>query len=263
MFDIFSFTQELQTGRLGRRFWYFRTLDSTNRYLQHVPGARLSHGLVCLADDQSEGKGQYGRTWHSQPGENLTFTVVIKPRRNDGLQLFPLAAMLALKETLSTLISCEIKIKWPNDLLVAGEKIAGLLTECRYNGKMLDRMMLGLGVNVNQSDFPENYKQKATSLRRYHGGEAVDRALFLAELLNRLEPLLEQADDGDPELVRNINRSIQGYGEWVSLILNGSREQTPVKVLGINDLGYMMVLTANDDIKMFTHEQFRFEKPGS
>lgn len=259
MFTISSFYRLLHTGWLGRRFWYFRTLESTNGYIQQIPGYRLSHGLVSLADHQTNGKGQYGRQWIAAAGDSLTFSIVLKPSSNKRLQLFSLASMLALRDTLSHALSIESEIKWPNDLLIGGKKVAGLLSECRYNGRNLDRMTLGLGINVNQLSFTGKLEHIATSLRAHAGDQHVDRPLILAVLLNRLEPLLDQAADGELDLIRKINRSISGYGKWVSLAVDGNREKTPVKVLGVNEYGYLMVLTANDDIKTFTHEQVRIE----
>lgn len=188
--------------------------------------------------------------------------MVLKPASNSGVQLFSMAVMLALSQTISTMVASVCKIKWPNDLLLAGKKVSGLLTECRYNGKLLERMSLGLGLNVNQSHFPEKIRDEATSLVMHTDGQTLDRALLLAVFLNRLEPVLEQAEDGDMELVRSINRSIHGYGQWVSILVDGKREKTPVKILGINEFGHLMVLTADDEIKTFRHEQIRIETSG-
>ena len=257
MFDISSFIQLLQTGWLGRRFWYFRTLDSTNRLIQDIPGRRLSDGMVCLTDHQTGGKGQFGRSWFSSENENLTFTIVLKPSGNISLQLFSLAVMLAMNETVRNTTTCNSTIKWPNDLMVAEKKLAGLLTECRYNGKKLDRVAFGLGMNVNQTQFPEKISDRATSLCNETAGRPVDRSLLLAMFLNRMEPYFSRAADGDLDLIREINRNIRGYGQWVSIHVDGIREETPVKIIGINEFGYLMVLTANDDIKTFTHEQVR------
>lgn len=224
-----------------------------------MPAHRLSHGLVCLADEQYDGSGQYGRQWNSAASENLTFTIVLMPGEVQGIQLFSLAVMYGLKRTIDTMVSCDSQVKWPNDLYISGQKAAGVLTECRYNGKKIDRMLLGLGVNVNQTTFPDHLEGSATSLARYTGGQPVDRTFFLAVLLNKLEPLLERIDDGDLDLIREINRSIDGYGRWVSIEVDGKTEETPVKILGVNEFGYLMVLTANDDLKIFTHEQVRFD----
>ncbi len=259
MFDISTFYRLLQTDWLGRKFWFYRKLESTNRYLHEIPDERLPHGLVCLTDSQLKGKGQFGRVWYSSPEENLTFTIVLRPGTNIRLQLISLAVMLALRETITATVACESVIKWPNDLLISERKVAGLLTECRYNGHNLDRMLLGAGINVNQQTFAPELENKATSIRHHAGGQPLDRALLLAVFLNRLEPLLAMAEAGDIELVRNINRSIQGYGKWVSLLVDGKREDTPVKILGVNEYGYLMVLTANDDVKTFTHEQVRIQ----
>jgi len=259
LFDITSYNKWLQTGRLGRRFWYFRSLSSTNRYLQQTDGVRLSDGLVCLTDYQTKGRGQFGRSWDSTDGENLTFSMVFRPTSDVSLQLISLTAMLAMNETIKNTISCDSKIKWPNDLIVSGKKVAGMLTECRYNGKKRDRILVGLGVNVNQTQFSTSIQRAAISLKQVSGGQPVDRSLLLAMFLNRLEPYYSSALDGDMELIRSINRNIRGYGQWVSIYVDGVREQTPVKILGINEFGCLVVLTANDEVKTYTYQQIRIE----
>lgn len=259
LFDITNFFSTLHTGWLGRRFWYYRSLNSTNRLVQDVAGDRLSHGLVCLTDHQSGGRGQFGRSWHSAPGENLTFTIVLKPQRINGLQLFSMAIMSELCETVRANINSDCIVKWPNDLLICGKKAAGLLTECRYNGKVPERVALGLGINVNQILFPEKIRNSATSLRMQNNGKEVDRAWFLAMLLNRLEPVFDSVEQGDDALIRNINRNILGFGRWNILIVNGKREKKPVKILGINESGYLTVLTMNDELHIYKHEQIRIE----
>lgn len=259
MFDTSHFYHLLQTDWLGRRFWYYRTRDSTNRYLHDMADERLSHGLVCLADSQPKGMGQFGRPWYSGPEVNLTFTIVLRPETNIRQMLISLTVMLAIKETVLATTGCESDIKWPNDLLVSGKKLAGILTESRYTGQNLDRILLGAGININQKTFLPELDGIATSIRHHTGGQPIDRALFLAVFFNRLEPLLSDAETGDIELIRSINRGILGYGKWVTLQVDGKKEDTPVKILGVNEYGYLMVLTANDDVKTFTHEQVRIE----
>ncbi|MDG5766179.1 biotin--[acetyl-CoA-carboxylase] ligase [Balneolales bacterium ANBcel1] len=263
MFDISSYIKWLQTGRLGRRFWYFRSLESTNRYVQDLAGYRLTDGLVCLTEHQTAGKGQFGRTWDHSDGQDLAFTLVLKPRSNIPIQLVTLTAMLVLSKTCESVTGCKAEIKWPNDLLITGKKVAGMLTECRFNGRNLDRVAMGLGINVNRTTFSGELNSKATSLRLQAGGGTIDRSLLLAAFFNRLEPYLSAALDGDRDLLRAINRNIRGYGQWVSVHVDGVREQTPVKVLGINEFGYLLVLTANDDVKTYTHQQVRFETGSS
>lgn len=257
MFDLASFQQHVRTSHLGRRFWLFHCLPSTSGWLQKTPGSRLSHGLVCLADNQTRGKGQFGRTWITEPGANLTFTLVIKPRTNSAIQLHSMVVMLALKQAIEELCTLQCCIKWPNDLHIGGKKVAGLLTECRYNGRELDRMLLGLGVNVNQERFDHELTSGATSLLAVSGGTAVDRPWLLATFLNKLEPLLSRARNPDKPLLDAINQSIIGYGKWVTISVDADQSGSKAKILGIDQNGYLVVLTGDDVVRVFRHEQVR------
>lgn len=257
MFDLTSFQQYLHTSQLGRRFWLYHRLPSTSGWLQEISGNRLSHGLVCLADDQTGGKGQFGRKWISEPGANLTFTLVIRPRTNSAIQLHSMVAMLALKQAVEQLCGQKCCIKWPNDLQIEGKKVAGLLTECRYNGRVLDRMLLGMGVNVNQERFDDDLTPAATSLLAVSGGRAVDRSRLLALFLNELEPLLVRAAQPDKALLGAINQSIIGYGVWAAISVDGARSESKAKILGIDENGYLVVLTGEDVVRTFRHEQVR------
>lgn len=257
MFDLASFQQHLSTLQLGRRVWLYHRLPSTSGWLQEISGNRLSHGLICLADDQTGGKGQFGRSWISEPGANLTFTLVLRPRTNVAIQLYSMVAMQALKQAAEQLCGQECFIKWPNDLLIRGKKVAGLLTECRYNGRQLDRMLLGLGVNVNQVHFDDQMAPGATSLMVVSGGKAVDRPTLLATFLNELEPLLVRAAYPDKALLGAINRSIIGYGIWTTISVDGTPSGSKAKILGIDQNGYLVVLTGEDVVRTFRHEQVR------
>ena len=139
--------------------WYDR-LDSTNTLALNAP--HLPAGTIIAADSQSAGRGRLGRAWHSPPGLNLYFSLVLcpsLPRQHWGG--FSLAAGVGAARGLAEL-SLQPRLKWPNDVLLEGEKLAGILLESG-NG----RLTVGVGVNVNQEDFPPDLR--ATSLRRATG----------------------------------------------------------------------------------------------
>ncbi|MDI6401661.1 biotin--[acetyl-CoA-carboxylase] ligase [Balneolaceae bacterium ANBcel3] len=232
-------------------------MDSTNRYLQSLPGNRLCHGLVCLADEQTHGKGQMGRDWLSDPGDNLTFSIVIKPGHTVQLQFLAMTTMLALQKTMIAATGGKPLLKWPNDVVCGEKKAAGILTESRYNGQKLDRLVFGIGVNINQVRFPKSIRDKAISLSEMCHGKELERELFLAMYLNRLELSLARAMDGEQELLLSVNKNLAGYGKWVSVVVNDQPMDTPVKILGVNEFGHLMVLTAEDDVRIFKKERIQ------
>lgn len=163
----------LPATHIAKTIVSFAAIDSTNTYaLDHG-----SEGMVVVADCQTAGRGRQGRNWHSAPGVGIWFTVCF-----DGLvHGLTFASALAVREALSP--RCDARVKWPNDILLTGRKICGILVEHRNN-----RTALGIGINVHQrqDDFPEELREKAGSLESTTG-EAWDRVTVLRDILIALD----------------------------------------------------------------------------
>jgi BirA family transcriptional regulator, biotin operon repressor / biotin---[acetyl-CoA-carboxylase] ligase len=164
-------------GRFGHPYLYAEVCPSTQRMLtdEHTEGA------VALTEEQTEGRGRLGRTWHSPPGVSLLFSTLLEPPVETArLAELTVVAGEALREAIAHVTGLAAEIKLPNDILIGGRKTAGILAEARDG-----RVVLGIGVNVNLSedDLPE---AAATSLRIEKGAE-VDRLELLVEILDRLE----------------------------------------------------------------------------
>jgi BirA family biotin operon repressor/biotin-[acetyl-CoA-carboxylase] ligase len=170
----------LLRGRFGRPYEFVARCPSTQRLL----AAEAPEGAVVAADEQTEGRGRLGRSWAAEPGTALLFSLLLRPRVNTARlpELMPLAAE-AGAEAIEAATGLRADVKHPNDLLVAGRKVAGMQAEARG-----DHVVLGVGVNVNQApvQLPRETRLPATSLRIAGGGE-LDRAELLAELLLHLE----------------------------------------------------------------------------
>lgn len=257
MFDTGRFETLLETRWLGHGGQFFEELPSTNSYLKKVPAGEISHGMFCLADHQTRGRGQYERSWETEPGRNLTFTLCFRPPRATRLHVLTLTCALALlREMEAELGEGEVALKWPNDIMIGERKAAGLLTETVFNGNKLDRVLMGIGLNVNQERFPEALRESATSLCLAKG-EEIDREAFLARLLTRIEHQYGRWHQNHTDLLREINRSIMGHGQWVRLQVNGERWEDPYKFLGVNEDGRLLVVDREGSIKSFSYEQIR------
>ena len=187
-FDVDLFKHQLQTSWLGREFIYLEKTDSTNTYLKNVPSPELTNGTVVLADHQVKGRGQYERTWEADPFKNLTFTIAFRPNVSDRLNLLSLAVAYSITRALSGYVNEKVCLKWPNDILIDGKKVGGLLTECTFNGSNPDRVLIGFGLNVGQTQFSSGIKKKATSLNQLS-----NRPISREELLNKLLLGIEHA----------------------------------------------------------------------
>ena len=167
-------------GRFGRPYLHVQVCASTQRLL----GPEHAEGAVVVAEEQTEGRGRLGRQWLSPRGVSLLFSILLEPRVDtQQLPQLSLVAGEACAEAIASVTGLEPKIKLPNDILVGGCKVAGILAEAREG-----RVMLGIGINVNVSagELPAEIDRPATSLLVETGSE-VDRRELLVELLAVLE----------------------------------------------------------------------------
>ncbi|MEX0685877.1 MAG: biotin--[acetyl-CoA-carboxylase] ligase [Balneolales bacterium] len=260
MFNVNLFKNSLNTEWVGRHFWYFKKIASTNVYVKSKKYTETDHGLICLADVQSEGRGLYGKTWQTEPGQNLTFSLVLKPLPNNRLPIINLMAALTVTEVLFQQTGLSFWLKWPNDVYHENKKIGGLLTETSFTGSNLDRILLGIGLNINQKIFPEELKGKASSLVLITNKKEYSRETLLAQILFRLEQNYSLWEKKDEILIKRINRQMLGYGCWVKLQIDGAIPENPFKFLGINTSGLLHALNSDDEITIFTHEKVRIHQ---
>lgn len=219
--------QQLTCHELGRRLECQETLPSTNdraREFLDLFGP-AAHGAVVVADRQTAGRGRMGRSWYSQPGSSLSLSVALWPGGEpSGFGTIPLAAALAVREALK---GCGVAagLKWPNDVLVGGRKVAGVLLEGRFSGDEHRGMALGIGVNLAQKreEFPAEFRAGATSVLA-ETGVTPDAVAFAAALLNALEPLLERAQSDPAGLVASAATAwVHRLGEAMVLETGGGR----------------------------------------
>ena len=179
----------LAVKRLGGAFHYFFELDSTNTYARQLAEDGAREGEIVIAEAQTQGRGRLGRRWQSPPFTNLYFSVILRP------QLLPaqapqitLTAAVALAETVASFIAQPAAIKWPNDILVHGKKLAGILTEASCDAQRVHYVILGIGVNLNYrvAAMPDEIRAHATSIAELTG-QSLDRESFLKRLIQGLD----------------------------------------------------------------------------
>lgn len=256
MFDVDHFKNVLHTQWLGHDFQYIEELESTNSYVKKIPDEEISHGKVCLADHQTKGRGQYERNWESTPEQNLTFTIALKPQRTERLHILTLACAGAIVELIEKETALKASIKWPNDVMVNDGKVGGLLTETVFSGNSLDRVVVGVGFNVNQEKFGKEIQKKATSLKM-EDGHSFSREKLLAEYLGITEYCYGLWHKNDPQLLKSINQKIIGYGNWIHLSVNGDSRPDKYKLVGVNEKGHLTVINKESEVETFSHEQIR------
>ncbi|MAO65568.1 MAG: biotin--[acetyl-CoA-carboxylase] ligase [Balneola sp.] len=256
MFDTTLFESKLATSWLGRSFSFFEELPSTNSLAKKREGDNSMHGTLILTDYQSGGRGQYDRKWTVDPGKNLTFSIIFEPKNADRLNLLTLACALAVQESLEEIAGIQGKIKWPNDILIANKKICGILTETVFIGNRLDRVVVGIGLNVAQTQFPGQMAEKATSVC-LESNEAISREELLAHLLQRIEYKYRQWTHQSKELVKEVNGLMRGVGKWCDIEINGDVLEEKYKFLGVNESGEFLAMKKDLDVQKYTYQQIR------
>lgn len=169
---------------------YKREIDSTNLEAARLADT-LPHGAVIAADAQTAGRGRRGRTWVSKSGENIYFSMLLKPTfEPDKASMLTLVMALAVAEAIEEIYEgCKPQIKWPNDLVVHNKKVCGILTEMQLQQTQIKHVIIGVGINVNQMEFDK--LQYASSLKKETGIQK-DREELLQAVIRHFELRYEQ-----------------------------------------------------------------------
>ena len=219
-------------------------VDSTNTYVRDRARQGAPAGLVAVADHQTAGRGRLDRRWESPPGANLLASVLLRPGCGpEDVHLYAGAVALAGADACWEVAGVEPVLKWPNDLLLDGAKLAGVLAEAEFTGPTLSAIIVGIGINVA---WPGPAEAGGTCLDDVAGtAEPVDRRVLLDRLLTALEPrceLLEEAA-GRRDLADEVRRRCATLGQRVRVILVG--EELVGSAEAIDDAGRLVVETAS------------------
>ena len=188
---------------IGTKFFTFDEIDSTNTCAKTLAEAGMANGTVVFADHQTAGRGRNGRTWISRPEESLLFSVILRPelaKENSVFLIF--YSSVSIARAVESLTDLHVECKWPNDLLLRGKKFCGILLENSLHQTKLDYSVIGVGINVNQSDFDDNLRDRATSLRK-ELNKILDRKKVLQAILKNMDDLLNDVNRGEFQSIMN------------------------------------------------------------
>ena len=191
MFDIPEFARQ-RKGNLGDPVYYFERLPSTNPFAESLAKSGAPEGTIVLANEQTGGKGRQGRLWFSPPDANLYFSLIVRPTTS-RLHYLPFLMALAIVRFLKAL-SFHPDLKWPNDVMVNGKKISGILIQTSLEQNQLQFAVIGCGVNVNSVELPPDLSKSATSIA-IEKGHIVAREVLLASLLFEFETMYGRIDN--------------------------------------------------------------------
>jgi BirA family biotin operon repressor/biotin-[acetyl-CoA-carboxylase] ligase len=189
-FDASALQASLAGRRIGCRLHCEETVDSTNRIALELAQAGAPEGTVVLAARQTAGRGRMQRSWQSPPGCNLYLSIVLRPKipQQEASQITLMTGLAAVEAVSEACPEGRVGIKWPNDILIGGRKVCGILAEARTDRGKIDSVVVGIGLNVNmeKADFDPSHRETATSLREETGRNHSREDLFLS-LCGRFE----------------------------------------------------------------------------
>ena len=212
----------LNTKFVGRQLYYYHQVATTMEAAKELAKKGTAEGTVIIADTQTAGRGRLGRAWLSPEG-SLAISLILKPSL-DNLPQLVMTASLAVVRTIKKVAGLETQIKWPNDVLIKGKKVCGILIENEVKGDRVNFAIIGIGMNVNFDPlaFPE-ISDIATSLSHELGAEVSKVELTIA-LLSELEQLYLEAKAGAP-IYKEWQENMEMLGRWIQVKTGEAVEQ--------------------------------------
>lgn len=239
----------LKTRWAGRSLVFLDEVDSTNNEVRRQAELGAVHGTLVVAEQQSSGKGRRGRSWESPKGSGIWLSLLLRPQFEPQLaSMLTLVAAMAADEAIRNITGIETGIKWPNDIVAQGKKLCGILTEMSTEVDMIQYVVVGIGINANMTEFPEEIRETAASLKLI-SGQAVHRAALVAELMNCWEHYYEIfLDTLDLSGIKEeYNRRLVNTGREVR-VLAPKGDYTGISH-GINDMGELLVELPDGEIR--------------
>ena len=238
----FELKSSLKTHIIGREMVFTKETDSTNVDAFALAVRGMEEGLVVIAERQRHGKGRRGREWHTIGGENIYLSVILRPKvATIKIPLLVPMAAISVTEALKAFLPTGLAIKWPNDIIVNGKKISGILLEMGTDIKKERFFVLGIGINVNceKKDIPEALAPIATSLS-LENNKPVSIKDVIVHLFHRLDNWYESYSAGEFSDIINTFRALEATtGKRITIDIAGT--SVIGNAIGIDDDGFLIV----------------------
>lgn len=225
----------------GQQVFYYDEIDSTNLRAKQLGDEGALHGTLVVSDMQSAGRGRRGREWDSPSGGSIYMSILLRPEFPPvKAPMLTIVMAYSVAKALRKCTGLDVQIKWPNDIILNGKKIVGILTEMSTEIDYINHVVIGVGINVNMESFPEELADKATSLR-VETGEIQRRSPIIAETMSEFEYWYEQfvKSENLKFLQEEYNKLLVNCNREVCIL--GAQESYRAMALGINETGELIV----------------------
>jgi BirA family biotin operon repressor/biotin-[acetyl-CoA-carboxylase] ligase len=253
----FDIIYGLNTNVIGKSVVYYDVIDSTNNEAKKLAQKKIQDGTVIISDTQTKGKGRLGRVWDSQEGKGIWMSVVLKPKILPGeIQVITLAASIAIVKAVEKVTRIKAGIKWPNDILLDGKKVCGILTEMSAEVDRINYIVVGIGMNVKhrKNDFAKDIIDTAISLENYleenNHYENLDRNVIIKNILVELEIVYKDILEGHvSKIINSWKEHSVTLGKHIKVI--GKNSCYSGEAIDITNDGKLIVKLDNGSIKEF------------
>lgn len=235
-----------QTLWAGQSLFVYEEIDSTNVQAKRLGEDGARHGTLVVADTQTAGRGRRGKGWDSPPGSSIYMSLLLRPQfPPDKAAMLTVVMGYSVEKALKSCTDLQVQIKWPNDIVLHGKKLAGILTEMSTEIDCINYVTVGVGINVNMDTFPEELAEKAISLRM-EAGRTIQRSRLIAAILKQFEEDYARfVKAGNLSwLVDDYNTCLVNCGREV--VIHGEKEPYRAVALGINQEGELLVCRQDD-----------------
>lgn len=249
MNDYQGLLSKNHAGRpIGHKIYFYEQTGSTNDDAFGLGSEGQPHGTVVIADTQTTGRGRMSRSWHSPPGANIYTSILLRPEFTPArAPQISIAAGVAVAETLHKYCPDKVQLKWPNDVLIAGKKICGILSQMKLSAEAIDFVVVGIGINVNmvKGQLPEELRETATSLSIETGHELARSELIICLFENMAKWYRKLTEEGfDP--VKNKWLSLSPMIGW-PVTVRFHDETISGRAAGLGDDGSLAVVTGSSE----------------
>ena len=232
---------------MNRHIYHHRLIDSTNDEAKRLIEKGEPHGTLIIADEQTAGRGRSGRTWVTPPMSAIAMSLILRPTAPDHLHLTQISLLggLAVLEGIQRAIKLTPQLKWPNDVLINGSKVAGVLAESLFVGDRLEAVIVGMGVNVNAAPPPDLKLEYPATCLADALGHQVDREVLINAIIESFDGRYSQLGTRDLTEAWSAHLAMKGQGVQVV----GITETMSGTLEGVTSEGALLIRLATGEIK--------------
>ena len=248
-------SSDLKTKYMGKRSYYFEEIDSTQNFALQIASNKKEHGTIVIAQKQTHGKGRLNRKWISSKG-GMWFSIILHPKFSiEESTLLPIAASLALSNTIQKILKIKTNVKWPNDITVNGKKVAGMLIDVSSQSNQIESAVIGIGLNYKIK--PIEVTKKLTKSPNFYGVETLlnetqtgNPIQLMKEFIYQFEEIVEQMTSGmTSKIISEWTRNSETIHKKVTInTANGKISGVAIK---INNDGSLRIKTKHKTERVF------------